>query len=96
MNDQTSVRAVSVGQKFAVDLDAMPGAGYIWEIASHPEEIELLKQEVLPGSKAIGGPSKQRFTLVAKEPGEYSLDFQLKRRWEKDPVKISQVSIQVQ
>jgi predicted secreted protein len=97
MNDQNLIRAVSVGQKFAVELESMPGAGYTWEIAGHPDEIELLKQEMLPVSnKTIGGPAKQRFTLVANQPGEYSLDFQLKRRWEKDPVKTSQVSIQVQ
>ncbi len=94
MGTDNSVRMVSVGQKFSIDLEAMPGAGYMWEIPHTPAGIELLDQEVVSVSKAVGGPSTQRFTLVADQPGDYSLDFQFKRKWEKNPMKTNQVSVQ--
>jgi hypothetical protein len=33
--------------------------------------------------------------LIAHLPGDYSLEFQLKREWEEKPVKTSLISIQV-
>ena len=94
MSKEPGVRVVQVGRPFTIDLEAMPGAGYMWQLASPSEEIELLSQKVVSISKAIGGTSTQRFSLVARRPGEYALAFQLKRKWEKDPVKISEFSIQ--
>ncbi len=95
MGEETAFRVVNTGQKFAIDLQAMPGAGYMWELLEPPDQIELVRQEVVSTSKAIGGSSTQRFTLVARQPGNFSLDFGLKRRWEKNPAKTILFSIQV-
>ena len=95
MGEEQDVRVVQVGRRFAIDLEAIPGAGYMWELAQHPNDLELISQEVVSISKGIGGNSTQRFLLVAHQPGNYSLVFQLKRKWEKDPVKTSEFSIQV-
>ncbi len=94
MGLETGVRMVQVGQKFTIDLEAIPGAGYMWELTQHPDQIELVRQEVVSISKEIGGNSTQRFTLVASQPGIYSLSFGLKRRWEKSPVRTAEFSIQ--
>ena len=94
MSEENSVRVVQVGQPFAIDLEAIPGAGYMWELAQQPGELELVSQEVVAISKEIGGSSTQRFTLVARQPGSYSLVFELKRKWEMDPVKTRVFSIQ--
>jgi hypothetical protein len=56
----------------------------------------VVSQEVVSISKAIGGTSTQRFTLVAHLPGNYSLVFELRRRWEKNSVKTNAFEIQVQ
>jgi len=96
MSDKESVRAVQVGQPFAIDLEAIPGAGYMWDVARQPGAVELVGQEVVAISKEVGGSSTQRFTLVAHHPGSYSLEFELKRKWEKDPVKTRVISIQVE
>ena len=96
MVEKNSVRLVTASQKFFIDLEAIPGAGYMWELASHPEKIEVVSQEVISISKAIGGTSTQRFTLVAHQPGNYSLVFELRRRWEKNSVKTNAFEIQVQ
>jgi predicted secreted protein len=89
------VRSVLTSQKFAIDLEAIPGAGYMWELTGLPEKIELVSQKIISISKAIGGTSTQRFTLVAHQPGNYLLGFELKRKWEKNSVKTSKFEIQV-
>ena len=96
MTEENSILLVQVGQSFAIDLEAIPGAGYMWELTRQAEEVELTSQEVVAIAKEVGGSSTQRFTLVAHQPGSYSLEFELKRKWEKDPVKTSAFSIQVE
>ena len=67
MSDEEKVKEVQAGQSFAIDLEAIPGAGYMWELAGQPGEVELLNQEVVAISKEVGGSSTQRFTLVAHQ-----------------------------
>jgi predicted secreted protein len=96
MVEGNKVHFVQINQQFAIDLEAMSGAGYMWELTLHPAEIDLLNQEVVSISKEIGGPSTQRFTLVARQPGKYSLRFELKRKWEQKSVKTSDFEIDAQ
>ena len=96
MSEENNVRVVKAGRQFAIDLEAIPGAGYMWELIQRPEGLELVSQEVVSISREIGGNSTQRFLLVARQPGSYSLAFQLKRKWEKDPVRTSFFSIQAE
>jgi predicted secreted protein len=96
MSEEKTVRGVHVGQPFVIDLEGMPGAGYMWELASAPGEIELLSQEVVSISKAIGGSSTQRFQFVARQPGNHALVFGLKRKWEKSPVETNEFLIRAE
>jgi predicted secreted protein len=93
MEEAKSVKIVQTGKQFTIDLEAMPGAGYMWELAHRPEEIEILGEEVVAISKEIGGSSTQRFRLVATRPGNYSLFFQFKRKWENEPARRHEFSI---
>ena len=95
MVEQNTGRKVTLGQPFTIDLEAIPGGGYLWSIAQSPTELELIGQEVLSISKEIGGNSIQRFTLLAHREGIYSLIFELKRSWEKQPAKTAVFTIQV-
>ena len=95
MSQENFNREVKVGKKFAIDLEALPGAGYMWELTQNPDEFEVLSQKVVSRSREIGGNSTQRFFLIAHQPGSYSLEFELKRKWEGLPVKTSIFSIQV-
>jgi len=94
MVEKNFERVVHTEQPFAIDLEAIPGAGYMWELAQHPAELELVSQEVVSISEAIGGSSTQRFRIVAHQPGSYAIAFELKRRWENNPVKTNVFSIQ--
>jgi predicted secreted protein len=93
MGEETAVRKVKVGQKFTIDLEAMPGAGFMWELAEIPSQLELVHQGIISTSKEIGGSSTQRFTLVAHQPGTYSLSFAFKRKWEKSAAKTAVFSV---
>lgn len=94
MSEEIPVRVVQAGKKFTIDLEAIPGAGFMWEIIEPPEQIEVVRQAVVSTSKEIGGSSTQRFSLVARQPGNYLLRFGLKRRWEKSPARTAEFSIQ--
>ena len=93
MSEKDIDRVVTTGQPFAIDMEAIPGAGYMWELTQTPAGLELVSQDVVSISKAIGGNSTQRFQIVAHHPGSYSILFELKRRWEKNPLKTSRISI---
>ncbi len=96
MSEAGEIRAVQVGRPFAIDLEAIPGAGYMWELSPSAPQIELISQDVVKISKAIGGNSTQRFQLVAKKPGTFTLEFQLKRRWEAQPARTSRITIRAE
>lgn len=83
MVPENSDRTVVLGEHFSIELQALPGAGYIWEISQLPEGLELISQEVVSISKTIGGYSVQRFVIVAHKTGDFSLVLELKRKWEK-------------
>ena len=89
-------RIVPIHKEFVIELEAIPGAGYTWELTRLPEQVKLVSQKFVSKSKAIGGTSTQRFTLVADQPGIYVLGFEYKRRWEKSSVRASEFMIQAQ
>ena len=95
MSTEPTPKTVNAGKTFSIELEALPGAGYMWELAHPPGEVELVSQEVVSISKATGGNSTQRFLLVSNKAGDYSLEFILKRKWEKNPAKTTQFSIHV-
>jgi predicted secreted protein len=92
---ENSVRTVAVGEQFSIDQQALPGAGYMWEISQLPAGMEVISQDVVSISKAIGGYAVQRFVLAARETGDFSLVFELKRRWEKQSAQTEMFTIHV-
>jgi predicted secreted protein len=94
MSKEKVAQVLQVDQEFSIDLEAIPGAGYMWEVSDQPEELEILSRDVVSISKEIGGPSTQRFVIVARQPGNFSIAFELKRRWEKTSIKTKIFMIQ--
>jgi len=95
MGNENFVRSIAVGEQFSIDQQALPGAGYMWEISQLPEGLVVISQEVVSISKAIGGYSIQRFVISAHEIGDFSLVFELKRRWEKQSTQTDIFTIHV-
>ena len=95
MLPENTERTVAVGQPLTIDLQAIPGAGYMWEIEKSPPSLEVQQNKVVAQSEEVGGPSLQRFILLPSQPGDYSLVFGLKRRWEKEPARTQTITVHV-
>ncbi len=88
-------RKAVVGQPLTIDLQALPGAGYMWVIEHLPPELEAGEDKVIAQSEGVGGPSLQRFVFIPAQPGDYSLVFGLKRKWEKESTRIKEFTVHV-
>jgi predicted secreted protein len=88
-------RKAVVGQPLTIDLQAIPAAGYMWVIEQLPPELEVGEDKVIAQSEEVGGPSLQRFVLYPRQPGEYSLVFGLKRKWEKESTRTKAFTVHV-
>jgi predicted secreted protein len=97
MLPEKSERSASVGQSFTIDLQALPGAGYMWEIDLPGDALELAEEGVAlrAESDRVGGPALQRFTLIPRRSGDFTLVFGLKRKWEKLPARVVLFTIHV-
>ena len=95
MVSEDTQRTVGVGQPLTIDLQAIPGAGYMWVIDQPPPELEVVEEKVVAQSEQVGGPSLQRFTLLLHKPGDYSLVFGLKRKWEKESARTKVFTVHV-
>jgi predicted secreted protein len=95
MVPENIVRTVSLEEHFSIEQQALPGAGYMWEISQLPEGLEVISQEVVSISKTIGGYSVQRFVIVAHKTGDFSFVLELKRRWEKQSAQSEIFTIHV-
>jgi len=69
---------VRVDEKFEVSLCYQAGTGTTW-IAKDLAGVTLLSQSTTTGPTIPGGPRQQVFTLLAKEPGEFTLIWNLIR-----------------
>ena len=95
MLPENTERTAAVGQPLTIDLQALPGAGYMWEINKPPQELELVEDKVVALSEEVGGPSLQRFTILPRQVGDYALVFDLRRKWEKQSARMITFNIHV-
>jgi predicted secreted protein len=79
---------------FDVELASAPSTGYMWELFELPRGVRLLGSEFRQRpSAAVGDPGVEVFHLIADEPGQFSLNFDLKRRWESEAVQSQIVDV---
>ena len=60
MLPENTERTAAVGQPLTIDLQAIPGAGYMWEIETSPPALEVQENKVVAQSEEVGGPSTKR------------------------------------
>jgi predicted secreted protein len=95
MLPEITERNAFVGQPLTIDLQAIPGAGYMWVVEQLPPELEVVDDKVIAQSEKVGGPSLQRFIFTPRQPGDYSLVFGLKRKWEKESARTKTFTVHV-
>jgi predicted secreted protein len=88
---------VPVGKQFPVCLKSNPTTGYTWEIKSLPGNIEFQGSDFKISDSNIqpGDPGLQVFLFEAKNEGDYTISFILKRAWESTAVGDYSVKVKV-
>ena len=88
---------VPVGGEFSVRLESTPTTGYVWDVETLPESIELLgsEYEQPAGERPPGDPGTQAFRFRARNPGEHLIHFVLKRQWESKAINSHTVKVEV-
>jgi len=70
------------GRPLAIELEAMPGAGSVWQLPPAPPGCTLVEAAATPAGAGTGGPALQRFVLTAADAGQLTLHFERRRPWE--------------
>lgn len=89
--------SVRKGEIFAIELEGIPSAGYIWSLLLTAGKASLLGEEyIAPPAPLVGGSVKQVFTFKAEETGTIRIAGEYKRPWEAaPPLKTQNFSITV-
>ena len=87
---------VPVGGEFSVRLESTPTTGYVWDVDTLPESVELLGSEhekPAPGAPP-GAAVMQAFRFRVRKAGEHLIKFSLKRKWETHPIRSYTVRVE--
>ena len=86
---------VTVGEEFKERLESTPTTGYVWEVQTLPEGIQLLGSDYEKSSSGIrpGDPVTQVFRFRTLKAGEHIITFVLKRQWESNAVESHTVAV---
>jgi predicted secreted protein len=73
---------VIIGQVFTISLEAIPPAGYRWNVEYESKMIDFLKPKtyVPYSSKTVGGGGREIFEFKAKQAGETLIKAKYQRR----------------
>ena len=83
--------SVPVGETLRIELETVPTAGYVWQIAEKPGFLELIGENTRPTNPALqsqpgftGGNHYMSFDLKASAPGTGVVKLTEGRPWESD------------
>lgn len=85
----------TAGQALTIKLDAIPGAGAMWQTPSAPAGCSLVLADTVPSGPGVGGTASQHFVLTCSQAGEQHLRFELKRSWESEVRAVQAVVVSV-
>jgi predicted secreted protein len=86
--------SVAHGVPFEVTLGSAPSTGYQWQLPVLPAGVELVGSDFrAPPRAAIGDGGTQVFHLRTTASGRFELHFELKRRWEQQPVQTQVIEV---
>lgn len=83
------------GQPLLLALEALPGAGLLWQAPPPPPGCTLVEAGAVPAGAGTGGPAEQRFVLTAATAGTLTLRFERRRPWESRVQAVQLVRVEV-
>lgn len=87
MPTEYEVVDVAVGEEFTVTLDAVPGAGYVWEETHDAAKVELVSEDAELAGTSPGASRVSRLVFRAVAPGDDAVQLRYLRPWETEPLK---------
>lgn len=91
----TLPQLATAGQPLAIVLDALPGAGLLWQAPPPPAGCQLVADGRAPAGAGDGSSVQQRFLFTAPAAGSHSLRFVLQRSWDDAPQAVQMVAVTV-
>jgi predicted secreted protein len=90
---------LKVGDEHQIRLAGLATAGYHWsyDVQGVPEAIEIRKGWDPTTSGQVGNSADEIFTVIARHPGQATVRFEQRRRWEErlPPVHKTLVRVKV-
>jgi predicted secreted protein len=88
---------VAVDDEFTISLTSIATTGYVWNVESDPDAIQLLGRENETASREAkpGDSSSQIFRFRAHKTGEHKIVFELGRPWENKAIETKTVTVKV-
>lgn len=88
--------AVSVGEKFGVELPENPTTGYRWKLQSPGDPaLQVLEEVFEPSSSTYGSGGARRWTLAAERSAVAILRAELGRSWQTQAIQTFSLTVQV-
>ncbi len=84
------------GERFTVELESMPTAGYGWTLSKTDSSIHLISQDTRAQSTGIGGAAVDVFLLEPSSPGNWDLEWRYGRPWEAKATQRHVVRVEVE
>jgi len=86
---------VSLGEEFSIRLQATPVTGYVWDVHTLPESVQLLGSDYEKPASSIqpGDPVIHVFRFRTQKTGKHLITFVLKRQWESNEIESHAVTV---
>jgi inhibitor of cysteine peptidase len=98
-SDNNTRVVLYVGDSLAIKLKSNVTTGYSWDVANLPSSLQQLGSKTEPGkSGRVGEPGFQTFTFKSTMPGDYDLQLNYSRPFEKNsrPAKTYHLSLSIE
>ena len=99
LDKNSKITHLKRGAIFQVSLYSAIGTGYQWQLVKeNVQEIELISKNLTENkSSTLGGPSVETWTFQAPKhiTKIIELRFELKREWEKEPIRMENYQIRI-
>jgi predicted secreted protein len=87
--------SVTRGEKFKVELKAVPTAGYRWQTKYDDTYIKLISDDIKPISDKMGSGGLEQFVFHSTKSGDTMIEMSYKRPWEKGFSKQKKIFVNI-
>jgi predicted secreted protein len=84
----------AIGQTFAIELESVPTAGYVWDVECGVNGVDLVAREQL-SSPSVGGATIEKLVFSGTAASQGELVLSLGRSWESQPKEIIRIRVTI-